>query len=72
MAVLVRSATPLAMQIPHTGAMEYDAKQPKIPAAAVSPEDAAMLARLYAERRARAGPPGDERAAWNPTPIAAT
>ena len=46
-AVLVRSATPLAMQIPHTGAMEYDEKQPKIPAAAVSPEDAAMLQRLY-------------------------
>jgi Zn-dependent M28 family amino/carboxypeptidase len=46
-AVLVRSATPLAMQIPHTGAMEYDEKQAKIPAAAVSPEDAAMLQRLY-------------------------
>ncbi len=46
-AVLVRSATPLAMQIPHTGAMEYDEQQPKIPAAAVSPEDAAMLQRLY-------------------------
>jgi len=45
--VLVRSATPLAMQIPHTGAMEYDEKLPKIPAAAVSPEDAAMLQRLY-------------------------
>jgi Zn-dependent M28 family amino/carboxypeptidase len=27
--------------------MEYDEKQPKIPAAAVSPEDAAMLQRLY-------------------------
>jgi len=46
-AVLVRSATPLAMQIPHTGAMEYDESQPKIPAAAVSPEDAAMLQKLY-------------------------
>jgi len=46
-AVLVRSATPLAMQVPHTGAMEYDEAQPKIPAAAVSPEDAAMLQRLY-------------------------
>src|SRR6202008_1765505 len=31
-AALVRSATPLAMQIPHTGAMEYDPAQPKIPA----------------------------------------
>jgi carboxypeptidase Q len=46
-AVLVRSATGLAMQIPHTGEMEYDAAQPKIPAAAISPEDAQMLARLY-------------------------
>jgi hypothetical protein len=47
-AVLVRSATGLAMQIPHTGEMEYDEAQPKIPAAAVSPEDAAMLAKLAA------------------------
>jgi carboxypeptidase Q len=46
-AALVRSATPLAMQIPHTGEMSYDAAQPKIPAAAISPEDAMMLARLY-------------------------
>jgi carboxypeptidase Q len=46
-AVLVRSATGLAMQIPHTGEMEYDAAQPRIPAAAISPEDAQMLARLY-------------------------
>ncbi len=48
-AVLVRSATPLAMQAPHTGAMEYDADQPKIPAAAISPEDALMIARLCAD-----------------------
>jgi carboxypeptidase Q len=45
-AALVRSATPLAMQIPHTGEMSYDESQPKIPAAALSPEDAMMLARL--------------------------
>src|SRR4051794_31193771 len=45
-AALVRSATPLAMQIPHTGEMSYDEKFPKIPAAAVSPEDAMMMARL--------------------------
>ena len=37
------------MQTPHTGAMEYDASQPKIPAAAISPEDACMMARLCAE-----------------------
>ncbi len=47
-AALVRSATPLAMQIPHTGEMSYDESQPKIPAAAISPEDAMMLARLAA------------------------
>jgi carboxypeptidase Q len=48
-AVLVRSATPLAMEIPHTGEMNYDESQPKIPAAAISPEDALMLARLTAD-----------------------
>lgn len=46
-AALVRSATPLAMQTPHTGEMAYDPAQPKIPTAALSPEDAEMLARLY-------------------------
>jgi hypothetical protein len=48
-AALVRSATPLAMQIPHTGEMNYDETQPKIPAAAISPEDAMMIAKLYAQ-----------------------
>jgi len=48
-AALVRSATPLAMQIPHTGEMNYDDAQPKIPAAAVSPEDAMMMAKLLAD-----------------------
>jgi len=48
-AALVRSATPLAMQIPHTGAMEYDEAQPKIPTAAISPEDALMIGRLVSE-----------------------
>ncbi len=47
--VLVRSATPLAMQIPHTGEMNYDPRQPKIPAAAISPEDAMMIASLTAD-----------------------
>jgi hypothetical protein len=47
-AALVRSVTPLAMQIPHTGTMHYDERQPKIPAAAVSPEDAMTMARLCA------------------------
>jgi len=48
-AALVRSATPLAMQIPHTGEMNYDERQPKIPAAALSPEDAMMMARLVGD-----------------------
>jgi hypothetical protein len=48
-AVLVRSITPLAAQLPHTGTLVYDTKQPKIPAAAISPEDAMMLARLATE-----------------------
>jgi hypothetical protein len=47
-AALVRSVTPLAMQIPHTGTLRYDEAQPRIPAAAVSPEDAMMIARLCA------------------------
>ena len=48
-AVLVRSITPLAMEIPHTGEMRYDEGSPRIPAAAISPEDAMMMARLYAD-----------------------
>jgi hypothetical protein len=48
-AVLVRSATPLAMQAPHTGAMDYTADAPKIPAAAITPEDTFMITRLLAD-----------------------
>ncbi|SNS23053.1 Peptidase family M28 [Granulicella rosea] len=48
-ATLVRSITPLAVQLPHTGVTSYDEKQPKIPAAAISLEDALMLERLAAE-----------------------
>ncbi len=48
-AALVRAVTPLAMQIPHTGAMIYDPNQPKIPTAAISPEEAMMMARLTAD-----------------------
>jgi len=36
-AALVRSVTPLAVQLPHTGALRYDPAQPQIPAAAISP-----------------------------------
>jgi hypothetical protein len=37
------------MQIPHTGTLVYDAKQPKVPAAAISVEDALMIERLCKE-----------------------
>src|SRR5271170_113339 len=45
-AVLVRSITPLAMQTPHTGALSYLPDHPKIPAAAISIEDAMLLDRM--------------------------
>ncbi|WP_263408101.1 M20/M25/M40 family metallo-hydrolase [Terriglobus tenax] len=48
-AVLVRSATGLALQTPHTGTLRYDESQPKIPAAAISVEDALLLERLAKE-----------------------
>ncbi|AFL86648.1 putative aminopeptidase [Terriglobus roseus DSM 18391] len=49
-AVLVRSATGLAMQTPHTGTLRYDPAVPtKIPAAALSVEDALLLERLVKE-----------------------
>jgi carboxypeptidase Q len=46
-AVLVRSITPVSLQSPHTGAMNYDQQQPKIPAAAITIEGAEMLQRMY-------------------------
>jgi hypothetical protein len=49
-AVLLRSVTPLAMQIPHTGTLDYDEGQPKVPAAALSVEDALMLGRFAAQK----------------------
>ena len=48
-AVLVRSATGLALQTPHTGTLRYDEKAPKVPAAAISVEDALMIERLTKE-----------------------
>jgi len=48
-AVLVRSATGLAMQIPHTGVTVFDAKQTAVPAAAISVEDALLIERLAKE-----------------------
>ena len=45
-ASLVRSITPFSMRSPHTGAVNYEDGVAKIPAAAVSVEDAEALARL--------------------------
>jgi len=47
-AALVRSVTPLSLQNPHTGAMDYEAGTPKIPTAAVTIEDAELIQRLTA------------------------
>ncbi len=44
--VLVRSMTGVSLQTPHTGALNYQDGVAKIPAAAVSTEDAAMMERL--------------------------
>jgi carboxypeptidase Q len=45
-ASLVRSVGPFGMQTPHTGAMRYDSAAPRIPAAAITMEDAMLLRRL--------------------------
>lgn len=44
-ATLVRSVTPESLSTPHTGATRYDPALPKIPAAAITTEDAARLHR---------------------------
>lgn len=48
-ASLIRSVTPFSIQTPHTGSMRYDPAVPSIPHAALTPEDAARLARWQAE-----------------------
>src|SRR5688500_4825629 len=45
-AALIRSVSSGTMQNPHTGSMAYDSAVKKIPAAAISVEDAAMLGRM--------------------------
>jgi len=45
-AALVRSVTPVSLQTPHTGAMTYDEKLPKIPTAAITIEGAELLQRM--------------------------
>jgi hypothetical protein len=46
--MLLRSVTARSLQSPHTGMLRYDARMPKIPAAALSTEDADFLERLCA------------------------
>lgn len=48
-AVLMRSVTARSLRTPHTGAMGYADGIAKIPAAAISTEDADLIARLAAE-----------------------
>jgi len=50
-AVLIRSVTQNSLQSPHTGMLSYDAANPRIPAAALSVEDAAYLERLFRTNR---------------------
>ncbi len=50
-AALVRSVTPRSLRDPHTGSMTYAAGDPKIPAAAISVEDAEWIHRLVASGR---------------------
>lgn len=45
-AMLLRSVGSLAMQTPHTGTLNYSATDPKIPAAAITFEDATLIQRL--------------------------
>ncbi len=49
-AALVRSITPVSLQTPHTGAMNYDPNQPKIPVAAITIEVAEFLQRMNDRR----------------------
>jgi carboxypeptidase Q len=45
-ACVIRSVTTRSLRTPHTGAMRYDSEGPRIPAGAVSTEDADLIQRL--------------------------
>lgn len=48
-ACLIRSVTPFSIRSPHTGVMHYDSTVARIPAAALSVEDAELLHRFQAQ-----------------------
>lgn len=48
LAALVRAVGPVGLRTPHTGGLNYAADLPRIPAAAISAEDAERLGRLQA------------------------
>jgi carboxypeptidase Q len=48
-AAVIRSVGSASLRTPHTGAMRYDPKLPKIPAAAMAAEDSMLLHRLLAK-----------------------
>jgi carboxypeptidase Q len=47
-AIVIRSVGSASLRTPHTGALRYDPKQPRIPAAAMTAEDAMLVHRLLA------------------------
>ena len=47
-AIVIRSVGSASLRTPHTGALRYDPKQPKIPAGAMTAEDAMLVHRLLA------------------------
>lgn len=48
-ASVIRSVASASLRTPHTGSLRYDEKQPKIPAAALTTEDADLIHRLLAK-----------------------
>ena len=48
-AAVIRSVASASLRTPHTGALRYDEKQPRIPAAALATEDADLVHRLLAK-----------------------
>jgi hypothetical protein len=48
-AALIQSVGSASLRTPHTGALRYDTKQPRIPAAAMAAEDAMLVHRLLAK-----------------------